>query len=130
MWFGFIWQCPCTVAAPFQLPSNPARHSGDYRAEINFPLKCRHVNPSFKIDACLTILWPMLPSHGTKQLPSGCIPKLTCTCFLAPASHRPDAAENPTDQLHMAGRTRETTRLRSNRTRGNGFKLKDSRFRC
>ena len=52
----------------------------------------------------------MVPNN---QLPPGRIPQLTCICFLAPGSHRLRAAERPTDQLHMARRTREATRLRS-----------------
>lgn len=37
------------------------------RAGMTFPLKWRYVKLSFKTDICLTIPWPMFPSHGTKQ---------------------------------------------------------------
>lgn len=94
MWFGFIWQCPCAVSAPLQLPNNPAQHSAVYRAGLIFPLKSRHVKPSLQL---MFFNYPL--ARVTK-------PRYRTTTFRMSPQGNGDVfwLQNPTGLMQLAGR--------------------------
>lgn len=110
--YGSAHVCIC----PFPAAQQPSITQWCLQSRMIFPLKSGHIKPSLKLMLSQLSFSPHFQAMVPNRTLQDASPSYPAPAF-CPHSHGPDALKNR--------RTRETT---SNRTRGNGFQLKDSRF--